>query len=84
LLLRGLYALDGKQLAEARGVTLYEHQFALPWLWMGELYETGPENFMRVQDWFHYPTCPGPQMCPAEFFEPVRRCQDKVRRRDYM
>ena len=91
LLLAGLYARDGVQLDEARfpGSKWANGDFIgypsrLPYLWVGEPYEVGPENFNTRPRWLKRRTCPGPQMCPAEFNGAIRRAKENVSRRDYL
>lgn len=91
LLLKANYALNGIQLDEWRcpGNKWANGDFCgnpswLPFLWMGELYDTGPPNLKVVPKWLRCRACPGPQICPAEFKDTSRRAKGYVSRRDFL
>ena len=99
LLLTGLYARDAVALDEARcpgmkwanGDFLGNPRF-LPLLWVGAPNDVGLDSFETVPTWLERRTCPGPQMCPAEFAirfgkhfgSQMRRADENVSRRDYL
>ncbi len=93
LLLGGLFAQEpptifGKtpqQVWKDLGEKAPSIDYFLPCIWAGEVDDVGVGNFKTSRQWLRQPACPGPQICPAEFFSSTGgRKASNVQRRDFL